>query len=72
MAACGRHQFETAQGQCRTCGGLFCEDCLVYALGPKQPPFCIPCAVVAGGIRRAPEGLAQAAEAGWAPSFSAA
>jgi hypothetical protein len=54
MASCGRHQFETAEGQCRTCGGLFCEDCLVHAFGPKKPPFCIQCALVAGGIRRAP------------------
>ena len=55
MAACGKHQFETAEGQCRVCKGLFCADCLVHALGPKQPPFCLNCALVAGGIRRAPK-----------------
>jgi len=57
MASCVKHQFETAQGQCRTCGELFCADCLIHALGPKQPPFCMQCALVAGGIRRAPKGL---------------
>lgn len=55
MASCAKHQFETAQGQCRTCGDLFCDDCLIFALGPKQPPFCMNCALVAGGIRRAPK-----------------
>jgi hypothetical protein len=72
MASCGRHQFETAQGQCRTCGGLFCEDCLVHALGPKQPPFCIPCAVVAGGIRRAPKMSRKQKRQGFGALFSAA
>ena len=29
----------------------FCGECLVYSFGPKKPPFCIPCAVAAAGIR---------------------
>jgi hypothetical protein len=29
----------------------FCGECLVYAFGLKKPPLCIPCAVVAAGIR---------------------
>ena len=50
-------QKSSASFQCRTCGELFCADCLIHALGRKQPPFCMQCALVAGGIRRAPKGL---------------
>ena len=24
---------------------------MVYSFGPKKPPFCLPCAVTAGGVR---------------------
>jgi hypothetical protein len=51
-AQCVRHQFEPAADRCRTCDQTYCVECLVYALGPDQPPFCMNCALVAGGIRR--------------------
>jgi hypothetical protein len=48
---CARHQFEAAVDRCRQCGNTFCGECLVYSFGEKQPPFCIPCALSASGIR---------------------
>lgn len=49
---CQVHPYEAAEGLCRTCGGPFCADCLVYPFGPAKPPFCVPCAIAAGGVRR--------------------
>lgn len=48
---CTRHQFEAAIDRCRQCGHPFCGECLVYSFGEKQPPFCIPCALSASGVR---------------------
>ena len=48
---CERHLFDQAIDLCGRCGAEFCNDCLVYSFGPKKPPFCIQCAVVAAGIR---------------------
>ena len=48
---CQVHPYEAAEGLCRSCGGPFCADCLVYPFGPLKPPFCVPCAVTAGGVR---------------------
>jgi hypothetical protein len=48
---CAKHVFEAAENVCRTCGDGFCDECLVYAFGPRKPPLCIPCAVAAAGIR---------------------
>ena len=48
---CARHQFEVAIDRCRQCGNPFCGECLVYSFGEKQPPFCIPCALSAAGVR---------------------
>ena len=48
---CDRHSFDHAVGTCQSCRGSFCENCLVYTFGPKRPPYCIPCALVAGGVR---------------------
>ena len=48
---CARHQFEGAVDRCRQCGNAFCGECLVYAFGDRQPPFCIPCALSASGVR---------------------
>jgi hypothetical protein len=48
---CDKHLFEAAEDQCGRCGYEFCGECLVYAFGLKKPPLCIPCAVVAAGIR---------------------
>jgi hypothetical protein len=52
---CAKHPFEEPSATCRSCGTPFCDDCLVYAFGPKKPPFCVHCALVAAGIRRAPK-----------------
>ena len=51
-ARCVKHAFEGAAAQCRTCGDPFCQDCLVYTYGPSKPPYCVPCALVAAGVRR--------------------
>jgi len=48
---CQVHPYEVAEGLCRTCGGPFCADCLVYPFGPVKPPYCVPCAVTAAGVR---------------------
>src|SRR5437868_12721528 len=48
---CDKHLFEAAEDMCGKCGYEFCGECLVYAFGAKKPPFCIPCAVAAAGIR---------------------
>jgi hypothetical protein len=48
---CARHQFEAAVDRCRQCGHPFCGECLVYSFGEKQPPFCVPCALSAAGVR---------------------
>ena len=48
---CEKHLFEGAEDRCGKCGYEFCGECLVYAFGAKKPPFCIPCAVAAAGIR---------------------
>ncbi len=48
---CEKHLFEQAEDRCGSCGQEFCAECLVYSFGPKRPPFCIPCAVAAAGIR---------------------
>lgn len=52
MASCTKHPFDEATGSCRTCSDTFCTDCLVYIHGVEKPPFCIPCALVAAGLRR--------------------
>jgi hypothetical protein len=48
---CDKHLFESAEDRCGKCGFEFCGECLVYSFGAKKPPFCIPCAVAAAGIR---------------------
>lgn len=50
--ACSKHSFEPAAGVCRQCHNSYCEECLVYAFGPKKPPYCITCALNAAGVRR--------------------
>ena len=51
MNHCMRHYEETVAGHCRSCGQAFCSRCLVYAFGPKKPPYCVGCALYASGIR---------------------
>ena len=48
---CEKHIFEESEDRCGKCGHEYCAECLVYSFGPKKPPFCIPCAVAAAGIR---------------------
>jgi hypothetical protein len=47
-----KHSFELAKGVCRTCHNSYCEECLIYSFGPKKPPYCVTCALQAGGVRR--------------------
>ncbi|CAN5736786.1 hypothetical protein BH24ACT3_BH24ACT3_14230 [soil metagenome] len=51
MDNCVKHAFDIADGNCQRCGYAFCDTCLVYSFGTRQPPFCIACAVAAGGVR---------------------
>lgn len=51
-ARCTKHSFEVAVAQCRSCSEPFCDDCLVFTYGPSSPPYCVPCALVAAGVRR--------------------
>lgn len=48
---CEKHPFEPAERTCRTCGGEFCVDCLVFSHGPRKPPYCVSCALSAAGVR---------------------
>ncbi|HEY5154505.1 MAG TPA: hypothetical protein VIJ47_07215 [Acidimicrobiales bacterium] len=48
---CAKHQFEAAEGVCRTCGYDFCGECLVFSFGPNKPPYCLACALTASGVR---------------------
>ena len=50
---CERHNFERAADVCGRCGLEFCSECVVYSFGQHKPPFCIPCATVASGVRSA-------------------
>lgn len=52
MGTCNTHPFDSAIDVCRRCGHEFCADCLVYAFGTKKPPFCVPCALEAAGVRK--------------------
>jgi hypothetical protein len=49
---CERHLFDQAIDLCGRCGQEFCADCLVYSFGATKPPFCLPCAVEAAGVRQ--------------------
>ena len=51
LDSCNKHPHERGIALCRRCGGAWCSTCLVYAFGPKKPPYCMGCAMVAGGVR---------------------
>ncbi len=53
MDSCAKHPHERGVGLCRRCGEAWCSDCLIYSFGPKKPPFCMSCAMFAGGVRTA-------------------
>ena len=50
-ASCTKHPSEMAAASCRRCIEAWCADCLVYAFGTDQPPFCVTCALFAAGVR---------------------
>jgi len=52
MSNCDSHPFEAAAATCRSCSLGFCDDCLVYSYGANKPPYCIPCALAASGVRK--------------------
>ena len=54
---CERHLFDQAVDLCGRCGFEFCADCLVYSFGASKPPFCLPCAVKAAGLRQSSGGM---------------
>lgn len=49
---CVKHTFDFAVAQCSACHEPFCADCVVYPRGESKPPTCVPCALVAAGVRR--------------------
>lgn len=51
MESCEKHSYEHGVALCGRCGFSWCESCLVYAFGPKKPPYCKPCAMFAAGVR---------------------
>ena len=51
LESCTKHPHEMGVALCRRCGQSWCSICLVYSFGPKKPPFCMSCAMVAGGVR---------------------
>ena len=50
-ATCEKHGFEVAVDNCHSCHRAFCQDCLVFPHGPRQPALCIPCAIEFAGVR---------------------
>src|SRR5690606_34546969 len=71
---CLRHMEEPSTGECRSCHGTYCSRCLVYSFGPKKPPFCVGCALVASGVRNSARPVHQGQTMGSVEpvSFSAA
>ena len=53
MDSCTKHPHEPGRGICGRCGLAWCGTCLVYAHGPKKPPYCMECAMFAAGVRSA-------------------
>jgi hypothetical protein len=51
LDSCHKHPHEMGVTLCRRCGQSWCSTCLVYSYGPKKPPYCMSCAMVAGGVR---------------------
>ena len=51
LESCNRHPHEKGAALCRRCGHSWCATCLVYSFGPRKPPYCMSCAMVAGGVK---------------------
>ena len=60
MEYCLRHMEEPSTASCRSCRGSYCARCLVFAFGPKKPPYCVGCALHASGVRTGSRKLAAA------------
>lgn len=52
MNHCIRHFEEPIAAICGSCSQPFCRRCLVYAFGPKKPPYCVGCALAEAGVRQ--------------------
>jgi len=50
MAFCAKHPFVDSVGKCRTCHGVFCEECLIFPRGKKRSALCIACGLAAAGL----------------------
>lgn len=53
MESCAKHPHEIGVALCGRCGVAWCANCLVYTHGQRKPPFCLECAMFAGGVRSA-------------------
>jgi hypothetical protein len=53
MDSCAKHPHKRGSAICQRCGETWCAECLVYAFGAKKPPYCVGCAMFAGGVRSA-------------------
>jgi len=51
LDSCFKHPHEKGVALCRRCGHGWCSTCLVFSFGPKKPPYCMSCAMVAGGVK---------------------
>ena len=51
VESCDKHPHEKGVALCRRCGYSWCGSCLVYSFGPKRPPYCMSCAMLAGGVK---------------------
>ncbi len=51
LESCGKHPHVRGAAICRRCGHAWCTTCLVYCFGPKKPPYCMGCAMFAGGVK---------------------
>ena len=51
MESCAKHPHERGIALCGRCGDSWCANCLVYTHGQKKPPYCLECAMFAGGVR---------------------
>lgn len=49
-ASCRRHVLEPTYGACSTCGGAYCDQCLVEL--PAHGVTCTGCALEHAGVRR--------------------
>ncbi len=51
-AMCEVHQLARVTARCKECRRAHCYECVVYPFGIGGPVYCIPCALIAAGVRR--------------------